>query len=284
MCSQEDQAPVIFFRDVTFKEIESLVEYIYTGEVEVPGSSLQSFLALAHSLGVTGFSPPPVDKTPTKRKLEWDKETPSETGLKGEVPAAVSRLFSQPCTPSKSRSEPACLVETALQCSNSKKRKLQTQSLTDNLENLDPNLLSVPSVLLQRPVPPFRSGGASDKKGVSSEGKADSPLHRRVEAEGSTSSKTTHRVQRSISTLTKLKASHSPLKDQSNHAPSSSCPVPPSPKNQSSGHSSNFSFDSHFLDPDELAAKGATLLHHLAVWMIQQKKDSSQHYYQRYSM
>ena len=25
------------------------------------------------------------------------------------------------------------------------------------------------------------------------------------------------------------------------------------------------------LDPDELAAKGATLLHHLAVWMIQQK-------------
>ena len=28
---------------------------------------------------------------------------------------------------------------------------------------------------------------------------------------------------------------------------------------------------SQFLDPDELAAKGATLLHHLAVWMIQQK-------------
>ena len=31
------------------------------------------------------------------------------------------------------------------------------------------------------------------------------------------------------------------------------------------------SLDSQFLDPDELAAKGATLLHHLAVWMIQQK-------------
>ena len=28
---------------------------------------------------------------------------------------------------------------------------------------------------------------------------------------------------------------------------------------------------SQLLDPDELAAKGATLLHHLAVWMIQQK-------------
>ena len=34
---------------------------------------------------------------------------------------------------------------------------------------------------------------------------------------------------------------------------------------------SNLSLDSQFLDPDELAAKGATLLHHLALWMIQQK-------------
>ena len=27
-----------------------------------------------------------------------------------------------------------------------------------------------------------------------------------------------------------------------------------------------------FLDPNELAAKGATLLHHLALWMIEEKK------------
>ena len=37
---------------------------------------------------------------------------------------------------------------------------------------------------------------------------------------------------------------------------------------------SNLSLDSQFLDPDELAAKGATLLHHLALWMIQQKTTS----------
>ncbi len=39
---------------------------------------------------------------------------------------------------------------------------------------------------------------------------------------------------------------------------------------------SNLSFDgasaSPRLDPNELAAKGATLLHHLAVWMIEEKR------------
>ena len=65
------------------------------------------------------------------------------------------------------------------------------------------------------------------------------------------------------------------------HVSTSSCPAPPSPalpsqpSSSQAVHASNFSFDSHFLDPDELAAKGATLLHHLAVWMIQQKKDGA---------
>ena len=43
----------------------------------------------------------------------------------------------------------------------------------------------------------------------------------------------------------------------------------------SSSNTATPGLDSHFLDPDELAAKGATLLHHLAVWMIQQKSSSS---------
>ena len=61
------------------------------------------------------------------------------------------------------------------------------------------------------------------------------------------------------------------------HAPTSSCPAPPSPalplQSTAPHHAPNFSFDSHFLDPEELAAKGATLLHHLAVWMIQQRRE-----------
>ena len=46
-------------------------------------------------------------------------------------------------------------------------------------------------------------------------------------------------------------------------------PPPPPPPH----HQETHSLDSHFLDPDELAAKGHHLLHHLAVWMIQQRQE-----------
>lgn len=282
LSNHEDQVPVVFFRDVSFSEMEALVKYIYTGEVEVPGSSLQSFLSLAHSLGVSGFQQQ-NDKTPTKRKLEWGAGDGKEKQKEKAKPEkkVESRVLSPLCTPSKSRSEPASLRETALQCSTTKKRKLQTQSLTDNLENIEPIYLNLPRFM-------YETGSSfnANKNAMTSCDK--DPLQststftsREEQGPHQTSA---NRVQRSVSSLIKLKAS--PFKDQTNHAPSSSCPVPPSPKSSTqnsssqSGHSSNFSFDSHFLDPDDLAAKGATLLHHLAVWMIQQKKDSSQHYYQ----
>lgn len=284
LSNHEEQLPVVFFRDVSFLEIESLVKYIYTGEVEVPGSALQSFLALAHSLGVTGFAEP-LDKTPTKRKLEWGtetKENQAELPKKDKKPEP--KIFSPLCTPSKSRSEPASLLETALQCSSTKKRKLQTQSLTDDLENIDPNLFNLSNMFFDKRRPSVGNHAKRnncDKENCFPNGGVVNPTSS-PDPLNSTQSKSSHRVERSISYLTKLKAS--PFKDQTNHAPSSSLPAPQSPKTSNtssqSGHSSNFSFDSHFLDPDELAAKGATLLHHLAVWMIQQRKDGNQHFYQ----
>ena len=292
-----EQMPVVFFKDVSFAEIESLVQYIYTGEVEVPGSSLQSFLSLADSLGVTGFSQN-SEKTPSKRKLEWGCPPATIENLAATVfqPASSGKsmaeenraekkaepLLSEPCTPSKSRSEPASLFETVLQGSTSKKRKLQTQSLTDELENLDPSLFNLQNLSYETRQEFSRS---SFRKPCSSS--RGSPLLPRTPGRGSPffpHSPYTNRVQRTDSNAT-VRIKPSPLKDKSNHAPSSSCPVPPSPNNsstsaQTTNNPSNFSFDSHFLDPDELAAKGATLLHHLAVWMIQQRKDSQQQLYQ----
>ena len=34
----------------------------------------------------------------------------------------------------------------------------------------------------------------------------------------------------------------------------------------------NISFDSTFMDPNELASKGANILHHLAMWMLEESK------------
>ena len=52
LTSSPDAQPVIFFRSVTFSELESLVTFIYSGKASVPGPSVQAFLALCHSLGV----------------------------------------------------------------------------------------------------------------------------------------------------------------------------------------------------------------------------------------
>ena len=52
LTSSPDSQPVIFFRSVSFSELESLVTFIYSGKASVPGPSVQSFLALCHSLGV----------------------------------------------------------------------------------------------------------------------------------------------------------------------------------------------------------------------------------------
>ena len=34
----------------------------------------------------------------------------------------------------------------------------------------------------------------------------------------------------------------------------------------------NISFDSTFMDPSEMASKGANILHHLAMWMLEESK------------
>ena len=56
MTSSPETSPVVFFRSVSFSELESLVDYIYKGRTQVAGSSVQGFLSLANSLGVSGFT------------------------------------------------------------------------------------------------------------------------------------------------------------------------------------------------------------------------------------
>ena len=36
----------------------------------------------------------------------------------------------------------------------------------------------------------------------------------------------------------------------------------------------NISFDSTFMDPSEMASKGANILHHLAMWMLEESKST----------
>lgn len=324
LCSTPDQIPVIFFRDVSFTELESLVQFIYSGDTRVPGNCLQSFLSLAHSLGVSGFTDSPDQAgvtSPARRKIvlseSFSKCPESEKENLNPINSALS-------TPSKkSSSEPASMAETAVHCSASKKRKLFTQSLDEisSLQSVQSPLPSLPnSLFFPHPQDPQHSCPPSHSQTLSCPAYSSAnppnnhnnslsisdqplysnlprpppppyptdqplyanlpqsqspipsqPLYANVPKSPSTNPKSSHQADDSCFKV--------PLPPH--HVSTSSCPAPPSPAlpsqspSKEAAHSSNFSFDSHFLDPDELAAKGATLLHHLAVWMIQQKKEGA---------
>ena len=48
--------PVIFLKDVSSKDFERLLSYMYHGEVSVPQSELLSLIAAARSLGIRGLA------------------------------------------------------------------------------------------------------------------------------------------------------------------------------------------------------------------------------------
>ena len=252
-----------------------LVNYIYTGEVSVSGPCLSSFLSLAHSLGIAGFTDPlqpstptatAENKTPTKRKLEWGAPPPppltdskvaaaatAAVQLEGLKSEALRLLSSLPATPvKKAGSEPASLAETVLlQCSASKKRKLQTQSLTDNIENISPNLFMMP----QQRVSLGNDGNQQQRSGgggvtgvmmlppsrppLSSMGPPPPPPY--VTPGGSARSSYPSSPSRDHHQLgPNFGGGLGPL-----HAPSTSCPVPPSPAYSNNGGGTTASAAAH---------------------------------------
>ena len=92
----DDRAPIIYLRDVAFSELECLLQFIYSGRTSVPGKDLASFLGLARSLGVRGFT----EESPGKRKMEEGllKHTVSEPAYLGGKPG---RLFKYYCVVSE---------------------------------------------------------------------------------------------------------------------------------------------------------------------------------------
>ena len=76
LTSSPETSPVVFFRSVTFSELESLVDYIYKGRTQVAGSSVQGFLSLANSLGVSGFTEEEEDKENIKLSSNSTVSTP----------------------------------------------------------------------------------------------------------------------------------------------------------------------------------------------------------------
>lgn len=262
------QDPVIFFRDINFCDLENLVKFIYTGSVEVPGPYLESFLEFAKSLGVIGFSGDNADCFSKEHSID------SLTAKK--------KLFPDPCdkrnqvlksSSDKENVDPKCqnriqtpnLVKTptitnnknalnSLLNSSSKKRKILVKS--EQITNKISSVTSINSPLVDQ-----FSNVPTNKNHQSI---TNQPIYKNTGNFPATSLNTS-------SLPTYANVSHSNSKSSSS---THSTNTQVSPKHQES-----HSFDSHFLDPDELAAKGATLLHHLAVWMIQQNQGEKENHH-----
>ena len=54
--AREGRLPVIFLKDVSSKDFERLLSYMYHGEVSVPQSDLLSLIGAARSLGIRGLA------------------------------------------------------------------------------------------------------------------------------------------------------------------------------------------------------------------------------------
>jgi len=82
--AQEGRYPVIFLKDVSSRDFERLLAYMYHGEVSVPQSELLSLIAAAKSLGVRGLAEDGVNLN--SREDERERESGEEgRGVKREA-------------------------------------------------------------------------------------------------------------------------------------------------------------------------------------------------------
>ncbi len=51
-----DRLPIVYFRETPFTQLESLLQFIYSGRTQVTTSDLNSFMQLAYGLGIKGFA------------------------------------------------------------------------------------------------------------------------------------------------------------------------------------------------------------------------------------
>lgn len=66
--------PILFMKDVSSRDIEALLDFMYHGEVNVPQSSLGSLIKTAESLQIKGLAVPD-DPPSSKKEQERDKRS-----------------------------------------------------------------------------------------------------------------------------------------------------------------------------------------------------------------
>ena len=297
---------IIYLRDVTYRELQHLIQFIYSGKTEVPYEQLAAFMALANGLGVKGFttgaggagetanasSPQPQysNISPMKRKkidehnnkenlassssnlMRHSSSEPVEmspakkraaaagTRLKAKSSRSMDDIMQQPPQAPVSRGESidSSTKEVPHDSSSSSNRHSSTPPKTPPLSplTLPPFWTDAPSSIVTTTSPPRREGQTGQGEGQDLVFKRPST------------------------------PPPQPYSSKIRHSNTASCPVEQQQQLHQSADkksaSGGMSFDcgsnpppQGVPDPNELAAKGATLLHHLALWMIEERRATS---------
>ncbi|XP_050699416.1 zinc finger protein 48-like isoform X3 [Eriocheir sinensis] len=98
--------PIVFMKDVTSRDLEALLDFMYNGEVNVPQSSLGSLIKTAEGLQIKGLAVPDDPPAP-KRDRDRDREKrESRTQLDHHSPPAKRPRPRERSPPQSSPSQP----------------------------------------------------------------------------------------------------------------------------------------------------------------------------------
>lgn len=132
--------PIVFMKDVTSRDLEALLDFMYNGEVNVPQSSLGSLIKTAEGLQIKGLAvpdDPPVSKR--DKELNRDKRERDSKSL-------LDNIHSPP--PKKprprERSPPSSSSHTSQNQANVRSRSpLQSSSSNAGTSNIPPSEANV---------------------------------------------------------------------------------------------------------------------------------------------
>ncbi|XP_066982497.1 broad-complex core protein isoforms 1/2/3/4/5-like isoform X16 [Macrobrachium rosenbergii] len=82
--------PIVYMKDVTARDLEALLDFMYNGEVNVPQSSLGSLIKTAEGLQIKGLAVPDDPPAP-KRERDREKERDHKVHLEHSPPAKRPR-------------------------------------------------------------------------------------------------------------------------------------------------------------------------------------------------
>lgn len=294
-----ERLPIIYMRDVSFHQLQCIIEFIYSGKTEVANGQLSEFLELANSLKLKGFDEHCALNEPKSQPQPQTSSSGDKLGTPIKPKVKRRTLFKENENPNANESshmkhtlsEPAHISEPDNVVAQ-KKRKTSSLDLLSPSKSRDVLSTKViqeyastpPTPLSPLVLPSLWSAAPSSSpcRAGSSEGDQTNTFF-------DSTPEDVIKHTPDDSDVFKKPFTPPPLGAVPKHTNTLSCPVessggneerpsditmPPVTNQSEPAQGGNLSFDSSMpmLDPKELAAKGATLLHHLAVWMIEEKK------------